>query len=92
RALSVPQLCEALHVSRRTLQYAFEDEAGVSPLAYLRSVRLNGVRRLLRDPHQSMSVQDAAAHWGFWNMSQFASDYRRQFGESASQTRSRGKS
>jgi len=89
RALSVPQLCEALHVSRRTLQYAFEDEAGVSPLAYLRSVRLNGVRRLLRDGGPEMTVQRAAARWGFWNLSGFASDYRRQFGERASETLAR---
>lgn len=87
RAPSVPELCAALHVSRRTLQYAFEDEVGVSPLAYLRSVRLNGVRRLLRNG--GATVQQAAAHWGYWNLSQFAADYRRQFGENASHTRSR---
>ncbi|WP_036236300.1 helix-turn-helix domain-containing protein, partial [Methylibium sp. T29-B] len=61
RAPSVPELCAALHVSRRTLQYAFEDEVGVNPLAYLRSVRLNGVRRLLREAAPGLTVQRAAA-------------------------------
>lgn len=89
RAPSVPELCAALHVSRRTLQYAFEDEVGVNPLAYLRSVRLNGVRRLLREAAPGLTVQRAAAHWGFWNLSAFAGDYRRQFGERASETLAR---
>lgn len=86
---SIPELCEALHVCRRTLQYAFEEEAGLSPLAYLKSVRLNGVRRLLRESGPSLGVAEAAARWGFWHLSQFASDYRRQFGERASETAAR---
>lgn len=86
---SVPELCQALHVSRRTLQYAFEDEVGVNPIAYLRSVRLNGVRRTLREGGGGLTVQRAAAHWGFWNLSAFAADYRRQFGERPSETLAR---
>lgn len=89
RAPSVPELCAALHVSRRTLQYAFEEEAGVSPLTYIRSVRLNGVRRLLRHPTPGITVHGAAAAWGYWNPSAFAADYRRQFGERASETLAR---
>jgi AraC family transcriptional regulator, ethanolamine operon transcriptional activator len=89
RAPSVAELCAQLHVSRRTLQYAFEEEAGIGPLAYLRCVRLNGVRRLLRNPPPGLKVQTAAALWGFWNLSAFASDYRRQFGERASETLAR---
>ena len=49
-------------------------------------MRLNGVRRMLRDPQVLCTVQQAAARWGFFNLSQFASDYRRQFGERASET------
>jgi AraC family ethanolamine operon transcriptional activator len=84
---SVPQLCERLHISRRTLQYAFEAETAMSPHAYLRSIRLNGVRRALRGgAGGASSVREAAAAWGFWNLSQFASDYRHQFGERPSDT------
>lgn len=96
-APSVPELCASLHVSRRTLQYAFEDEVGVSPLAYLRSLRLNGVRRLLSagcdapGAERPLTVADAAGRWGYWNLSQFASDYRRQFGERASDTLARAR-
>lgn len=86
-SVSIPQLCQTFHVSRRTLQYAFQDVCGISPSAYLRTLRLNGVRRALRAPqHPSAEVQDLAAQWGFWNPSQFACDYKRLFGERPSDT------
>ena len=86
--LTVAGLCERLHVSRRTLQYAFEAETAIGPNAYLRCLRLNGARRALR-AGQAGSVHEAAAAWGFWNLSQFAHDYRYQFGERPSQTLAR---
>jgi len=82
---SIPDLCNQFHLSRRSLQYAFEDVMGVSPTNYLRAIRLNGVRRTLRGVG-AVSVQDAAAAWGFWNLSQFSADYRRFFGERPSDT------
>ncbi|WP_018604498.1 helix-turn-helix domain-containing protein [Uliginosibacterium gangwonense] len=82
---SVPELCERYHLSRRSLQYAFEDVLGTSPAVYLRAMRLNGVRRFLRTG-RCTSVQDAATAWGFWNLSQFSVDYRRFFGERPSDT------
>ncbi|CAJ9374504.1 AraC family transcriptional regulator [Burkholderia pseudomallei] len=48
RPVGVPELCEQLHVSRRTLQYCFQDVLGMAPATYLRALRLNGVRRDLR--------------------------------------------
>lgn len=88
RADAVPtvlDLCEQLHVSRRTLQYAFETVTGTSPVLYLRALRLNAVRRELR-AGRAAKVQDVAARHGFWSLSQFSSDYRRQFAERPSQT------
>jgi AraC family transcriptional regulator, ethanolamine operon transcriptional activator len=85
--LSIPQLCLAFHISRRTLQYAFQDVCGISPGAYLRILRLNGVRRALRAPERRfLDVQDLAAQWGFWHPSQFACDYKKLFGERPSDT------
>ncbi len=81
----MPELCEQLHVSRRTLQYCFQDVLGMAPATYLRALRLNGVRRDLRG-RAAASVQDAAAAWGFWHLSQFATDYRRMFGARPSET------
>jgi AraC family transcriptional regulator, ethanolamine operon transcriptional activator len=85
--LSIPQLCRAFHVSRRTLQYAFHEVSGISPGTYLRTLRMNGVRRALRAPQRpTIDVQDLAAQWGFWNPSQFACDYKKLFGERPSDT------
>lgn len=90
-AVTVPELCEQLHVSRRTLQYCFEEVLGLSPLQYLRAIRLNGARRQLRQAAlRQQSVQDVAVNWGFWHFSQFASDYRKLFGETPSTTRKAG--
>jgi AraC family ethanolamine operon transcriptional activator len=87
QAITVPQLCEQLFVSRRTLQYCFEDVLGMSPMQYLRLIRLNGARRHLRQASvKSLTVQDVAADWGFWHFSQFSSDYRKLFGQSPSQS------
>ncbi|MBL8312126.1 MAG: helix-turn-helix domain-containing protein [Rubrivivax sp.] len=83
--ISVPELCAALHVSRRTLQYAFQDVLQMSPVSYLRALRLNGVRRDLRRGGDE-PVADHAARWGFWHLSRFAADYRYLFGELPSQT------
>lgn len=83
----VPELCARFHISRRNLQYAFEDVLGVSPLSYLRSLRLNGARRSLRDPGSGFdNVSEAAAAWGFWHLGQFSQDYRKLFGERPSDT------
>ncbi|MFC0399473.1 helix-turn-helix domain-containing protein [Paraburkholderia rhizosphaerae] len=89
RPVSVPELCEHLHVSRRTLQYCFEDVLGMAPASYLRVIRLNGARRDLCDASRgssARSVQDVAAAWGFWHLSQFATDYRKLFGIRPSDT------
>jgi AraC family ethanolamine operon transcriptional activator len=84
--LSIEDLCRALQVSRRTLQYSFQDVLQVNPVRYLRALRLNGVRRTLKLAQPQASVHDIAARWGFWHMSRFADDYRRMFGELPSQT------
>ena len=95
RAVGVPELCERLHVSRRTLQYCFQDVLEMAPATYLRAIRLNGARRDLLAASASASaasaasarsVQDVAAAWGFWHLSQFATDYRKLFGVRPSDT------
>ena len=87
RLVTVAELCMALNTSRRALQIGFQEALGVSPHAYIRAVSLNSVRSHLRDAQSPYScVQDAAAAFGFWHMSQFAQDYREMFGERPSDT------
>ena len=84
--LSILDLCNHIGASRRKLQYCFQETLGINPVAYLRALRLNAVRRELRDSPHEHGVQEVAARWGFWHLSRFASDYRTLFGETPSQT------
>ncbi len=81
--VSVAELCRYLGVSRRTLQYCFQNLLDTSPVAYLRAERLNGVRRMLKHAN---SVTEAAAYWGFWHFGHFSQEYKKMFGELPSAT------
>ena len=83
----VRDLCELTGISERTLQYVFRWKYGVSPLAYLKKVRLNEVRRHLHQASaRQLKISDAANAAGFWHMGQFARDYHQLFGELPSET------
>lgn len=81
-------LCEELKVSRRTLQSSFRACTGMRPVEYLRAVRLNEVRRRLRDDTgPKLSVARVANDLGFAHLGHFSVEYKRLFGEQPSQTR-----
>jgi AraC family ethanolamine operon transcriptional activator len=85
--LTVHELCRIAESSERTLRYAFHKRFGVSPKSYLNALRLNGVRRELRQCRSDrIMISDIANDWGFWHMGQFAADYRKLFGELPSET------
>ena len=85
--ISVNALCEYTNVSLRTLESAFKEYYGVTPKNYLKATRLNGVYKELKQcDSRFTSITDIANKWGFWHMGQFASDYKRQFGELPSST------
>lgn len=77
---SVLQLCKRLKVSRRTLQYSFQTVAAVTPVQYLRSVRLNGARRALQQNPQA-NIAEVAERWGFGHSSYFTLEYQKLFDE-----------
>jgi AraC family ethanolamine operon transcriptional activator len=83
--IAVSDLCLNLNVSRRTLQYSFQQVLALNPVRLLRAMRLNGVRRDLTASDRA-TVQDVAARWGFWHLGHFVTDYKGMFGELPSQT------
>ena len=85
-APTVRELSRDLGVSRRTLEYAFREQLGVSPKRYLLARRLGAVRADLRSASPGEGVTDVANRYGFWHMGDFAAAYRRQFGELPSGT------
>ena len=82
-APTVTQLCAATGVSRRTLQNAFLRVLDMSPLAYIKAVRLKQAREALKN---ARSVTDAATACGFWHFGHFSQDYQALFGERPSDT------
>jgi AraC-like DNA-binding protein len=63
----------------RALGEAFRRELGVSPMRYLRQLRLDRARLDLLSGR--CSVTEAATRWGFWNLGDFARYYRQRHGE-----------
>jgi len=85
--LYVTDLCIVVGVSERTLQYAFQEVMGMSPVAYLTRLKLHRVRKALRmEAHGSTTVSDQALRWGFWHFGDFSRAYKDCFGELPSET------
>lgn len=81
------ELCATGNVSERTLQYAFKDIMGMSPLTYLHRLRLHRARSELRGAKSdSTTVTDVAMNWGFWHFGEFSRAYKNCFGEVPSKT------
>lgn len=86
--VSLADLCQHLGVSARSLQQAFKAHLGLSPMAYLRDIRLDAVRNTLSraKPGDRATVLGAAEAYGFFHMGHFCAHYQRRFGESPSET------
>lgn len=80
-------LAAEARVGVRWLQEAFRRYVGMSPMAYVREVRLIRVRDELRDAVPgALSVSEVAHRWGFSHLGRFAEQYHARFGELPSQT------
>lgn len=85
--VSISKFCHDTGINERTLQRAFLDQYGITPKSYIQMQRLNNTyKALLHSDPESTKITDIALSQGFWHMSQFASDYRRLFGELPSDT------
>jgi AraC-like DNA-binding protein len=83
----VTDLCQAAGVSERTLEYAFKEIMGLTPMAYLVRLRLHRVRQaLMAAPAASTTVSAEALRWGFWHFGEFSRAYKECFGELPSDT------
>ena len=81
------ELCSLTGASERTLQYTIKDFTGLTPAQYYKAVKLSFVRdRLLKSDSGNTKINQLACEFGFWHTAQFATDYRKQFGELPSDT------
>ncbi|WPL15403.1 transcriptional regulator EutR [Thiorhodovibrio winogradskyi] len=87
---SVGDLCRVTGAKQRTLEYAFEERFGLSPLRFVRVYRLHQVRRNLAAAEPgSVRVAEMALTHGFRHPSRFSREYKELFGELPSQTLAR---
>lgn len=89
--ITLMSLCKALHSSERPLNYGFQEVFGVSPMAYLKTLRLQAVRAQLQaaDP-ATTAIADIANRFGFQSLGHFSRDYKTMFGELPSATLKHG--
>ena len=85
--LSLADIAAQAGVSARSLQNGFQNFRNTTPMAFLRSVRLQRAHRALlaADPGTDR-VTEIALACGFNHMGEFATAYRRTFGETPKQT------
>ena len=84
--ISMKDLCRVGHATWETVNSAFLEYYGITARNYLMAVRMNGVRKALRD-NPRRPIAEVAAKWGFRQLDQFTKQYTRQFGEAPSETR-----
>ncbi|WP_102145011.1 helix-turn-helix domain-containing protein [Mycobacterium hubeiense] len=83
-------LCDiaaAAGVTPRAVQYMFRRHLGMTPLEYLKRVRLDRVHRDLQAADPSVDTVSAiAGRWGFTHAGRFSVAYRQAFGTAPSAT------
>lgn len=84
--IRVPDVCLALKVSRRELEYAFRDTFDASPQEFLNKLRLNAIHRALLHSKPKTSITSVAFDHGVFHLGRFAAAYFRLFGEKPSDT------
>lgn len=91
--LRMTELCLAMGVSRRELEYAFRATFEQSPRRHLELLRLNAVRRALKAKSgDARSVIRVAHDCGITHLGRFSASYVALFGEKPSETlRGRGR-
>ena len=86
-AITTTDIAGAARMSARGLQALFSRELGITPMVYLRRLRLASARAELLDAEpESGDVASVARRWGFGHLSRFAKTYREEFGENPSET------
>jgi AraC-like DNA-binding protein len=85
--ITVGGMAQAAHVTVRAVQLAFRRHLDLTPMQYLRRVRLGHAHHDLvaADP-ATTSVTAVAYRWGFASSSRFATVYRQAYGVNPSRT------
>jgi len=85
--LDPDRIAKAANISPRYLHQLFQD-AELTPMQLLKSIRLEECRRRLQDPALALTpIKDLIARHGYSRLDQFARDFKQLFGVPANQVR-----
>lgn len=85
--LTISQIARHAGVTARTVQLSFQRFRGLSPMQFLKEIRLQRVRVELETKQLAETqVSSTALKWGFTHLGRFSADYKQRFGESPSMT------
>ncbi|MBF4609583.1 helix-turn-helix transcriptional regulator [Curtobacterium sp. VKM Ac-1393] len=80
-SLSTASIASVAGVSSHMLENQFRTHFGVSPLQYLRQLRLEGVRTELHASDTATPLTEIARRWGFAHFGRFTDTYTTHFGQ-----------
>ncbi|MGO2354253.1 MAG: AraC family transcriptional regulator [Marinomonas foliarum] len=84
--ITIDELAKVCQISRKSLYNLFEREAGLTPSAYIRRLKLESIHSELKNNERIRNVTQVALEYGFTNLGRFSAQYREQIGELPSQT------
>ena len=84
--LTIDEIAKKFDILERTLRNHFQEELGISPKQYLSTIRLQKVRRELKNKKEKVNIEGVARKFGFTHMGQFSKRYKDFFGELPSET------
>lgn len=84
--ITLNDVAGAAGTSPRGLQMAFHRHLTITPMSYVRQIRLLGARDELLHPAPNATVASVALKWQFPHLGSFAAHYSRAFGELPSES------
>ena len=78
-SISINELAAKAHMSSSTFRQHFRTITGLSPLQYLKNLRLQDARHWML--YEDMDASSAAIRVGYESVTQFNREYARMFGE-----------
>jgi AraC-like DNA-binding protein len=87
--VALEEVANEAGISVRSLQRTFRSLRGVSPMRFLKDLRLDAARDRLLHFGIDKTVTEIAFGCGFTHLGAFAADYKQRFGETPSQTQRR---
>ena len=87
RKMSMTELARAVNLSPWRLSHLFKTEIGIPPLQYLKALRMEKARVLVMSTF--LSIKQIMNRVGITNESHFVKDFRRAYGLTPTQYRTR---